>query len=36
MLEQEVNIMKMIDHEHVVCLKEVYETPTVCKQGDER
>ena len=31
MLEREVNIMKMIDHQHVVCLNEVYETPTVCK-----
>ena len=31
LLEREVNIMKMIDHEHVVCLNEVYETPTVCK-----
>ena len=30
LLEREVNIMKMIDHEHVVCLNEVYETPTVC------
>lgn len=29
LLEREVNIMKMIDHEHVICLKEVYETPTV-------
>lgn len=25
-----MNIMKMIDHEHVICLSEVYETPTVC------
>ena len=31
MLEREVNIMKMIDHQHVVCLNEVYETPTVCE-----
>ncbi|CAB3976705.1 serine threonine- kinase 33-like [Paramuricea clavata] len=41
MLEREVNIMKMIDHQHVVCLNEVYETPTkmflvmeLCDQGE--
>ena len=41
MLEQEVNIMKMIDHGHVVCLKEVFETSTkmflvmeLCDQGE--
>lgn len=41
LLEREVNIMKMIDHEHVICLKEVYETPTkmflvmeLCDEGE--
>lgn len=41
LLEREVNIMKMIDHEHVICLSEVYETPTkmylvmeLCDQGE--